>query len=143
MGLAALRQTVQKVCHMSKALSDTDKEQVVQFAFRTEDKELTNKLIDELIQPGADREAVFQRFNALTDIREDWIKNIENLLVSLELYRAQEEKALKTLTEILSAYGLVPLQKENQEYPAEEFRRLEEKDGRRNTTGNTDYSSRL
>lgn len=102
----AFKRTAQMVCQMGENLSGADKEYVVQFAFRTGDGELTNKLIDELIQPGADREAVYQRFNALTDFQPDWIKSIENLIVSLELYRVQEEKALKTLTEILSAYGI-------------------------------------
>lgn len=118
----ALKRTAQMVCRMGETLSGADKEYVVQFAFRTGDGELTNKLIDELIQPGADREAVYQRFNALTDFQPDWIKRIENLIVSLELYRVQEEKALKTLTEILSAYGIELSEKEIRELAPEKIR---------------------
>lgn len=118
----ALKRTAQMVCRMGETLSSADKEYVVQFAFRTGDGELTNKLIDELIQPGADREAVYQRFNALTDFQPDWIKRIENLIVSLELYRVQEEKALKTLTEILSAYGIELSEKEIRELAPEKIR---------------------
>ena len=35
----------------------------------------------------------------------DWIRRIENLLVALEMYRVQEEKAIQTLSELLTAYG--------------------------------------
>lgn len=122
MGLVALKQTAQMVCRMGEALSGADKEYVVQFAFRTGDEELTNKLIDELIQPGADRESVYQRFNALADFQPDWIRGIENLLVSLELYRVQEEQAIKTLAEILSAYGIELSEKEIRELSSEEIR---------------------
>lgn len=122
MGLVALKQTAQMVCRMGEALSGADKEYVVQFAFRTGDGELTNKLIDELIQPGADRESVYQRFNALADFQPDWIRGIENLLVSLELYRVQEEQAIKTLAEILSAYGIELSEKEIRELSSEEIR---------------------
>lgn len=122
MGLVALKQTTQMVCQMGESLSGADKEYVVQFAFRTGNKELTDKLIDELIQPEVDRKAVYQRFNALVDFQPDWIKSIENLLVSLELYRVQEENALKTLTEILSAYGIELSEKEIRELSPEEIR---------------------
>lgn len=122
MELVALKQTAQMVCRMGESLSGADKEYVVQFAFRTGDGELTNKLIDELIQPEADREAVYQRFNALADFQPDWIRDIENLLVSLELYRVQEEQAIKTLAEILSAYGVELSEKEIRELSSEEIR---------------------
>ncbi len=106
MGLVALKQTAQTVCQLGESLSGADKEYVMQFAFRTGDGELTNKLIDELLQTGTDKKMVYQRFNVLADFRPDWIRSIEDLLVSLELYRMQEEKAIKTLEEILSAYGI-------------------------------------
>lgn len=122
MGLVALKQTAQMVCRMGESLSGADKEYVVQFAFRTGDGELTNKLIDELIQPEADREAVYQRFYALADFQPDWIRGVENLLVSLELYRVQEEQAIKTLAEILSAYGIELSEKAIRELSPEEIR---------------------
>lgn len=122
MGLLALKQTAEMVCRMGEILSGADKEYVVQFAFRTGDGELTNKLIDELIKPGADKEAVYQRFNTLAGFQPDWIKSIENLLVSLELYRVQEENALRTLTEILSAYGIELSETEIRELSPEKIR---------------------
>ena len=106
MGLNALQQAVDAASQMGNALSGADREYVVQFAIQTGDTELTSKLLDELSQPGVDREAVYRRFNALTDFKPDWIRSIENLLVSIEMYRIQEEKAVRTLTELLSAFGM-------------------------------------
>lgn len=106
MGLNALQQAVEKISCMGDVLSGADREYVVQFAFRTDDTELTEKLLGELSQPETDSEAVYSRFNTMTDFKPDWIRSIENLLVSIEMYRIQEEKAVRTLAEILSAFGM-------------------------------------
>ena len=106
MGLAAVTETAQMFRQKNIVLTERDKEFVVQFAFRTNDRELTNKLIDELTEKGADRDAVCRKYQALTGFVPDWILRIENLLVSLEMYRVQEEQAVKTLSELLSACGI-------------------------------------
>lgn len=106
MEFVALTRTAEMVSRMGEALSEADKEYVVQFAFRTGDGELTNKLIDELTNPDADRQAVYRRFETMVDFQPDWIRGIENLLVSLEMYRVQEERAVKALSALLSAYGI-------------------------------------
>lgn len=54
MGLIAVAETADLISAKQAALSETDKEFVVQFAFATGDKELINKLIDELVCEGAD-----------------------------------------------------------------------------------------
>ena len=54
MGLAAVTETAQMFQQKNIVLTERDKEFVVQFAFRTNDRELTNKLIDELTEAGAD-----------------------------------------------------------------------------------------
>ena len=106
MGLVAVTETAQMFQQKNIVLTERDKEFVVQFAFRTNDRELTNKLIDELTEKGADRDVVCRKYQALTGFAPDWILRIENLLVSLEMYRVQEEQAVKTLSEILSACGI-------------------------------------
>ena len=106
MGLVAVTETAQMFQQKNIVLTERDKEFVVQFAFRTNDRELTNKLIDELTEKGADRDAVCRKYQALTGFQPDWILRIENLLVSLEMYRVQEEQAVKTLSELLSACGI-------------------------------------
>lgn len=106
MGLVAVTETAQMFQQKNIVLTERDKEFVVQFAFRTNDRELTNKLIDELAEAGADRDAVCRKYQTLTGFAPDWIRRIENLLVSLEMYRVQEEQAVKTLSELLSACGI-------------------------------------
>ena len=106
MGLAAVTETAELFRQKNISMTERDKEFVVQFAFRTNDRELTNKLIDELADAGADRDAVCRKYQALTGFTPDWIQRIENLLISLEMYRVQEEQAVKTLSELLSACGI-------------------------------------
>lgn len=106
MGLKAVTETAELFRQKNISMTKRDKEFVVQFAFRTNDKELTNKLIDELTDEGADRNAVCRKYQTLTGFVPDWIQRIENLLVSLEMYRVQEEQAVKTLSELLSACGI-------------------------------------
>ena len=106
MGLKAVTETAELFRQKNISMTERDKEFVVQFAFRTNDKELTDKLIDELTDEGADRDAVCRKYQTLTGFVPDWIQRIENLLVSLEMYRVQEEQAVKTLSELLSACGI-------------------------------------
>ena len=86
----------------------SEKEFVVQFAFKTGDKENTNKLIGELIQSKDDTESqqIIQKYSSVYHIKPQWVEQIENLLVALELYRIEEEKAINRLAEILGAYGI-------------------------------------
>jgi len=106
MGLVAVAEMAELFREKSISMTERDREFVVQFAFRTDDRELTNKLVDELTEAGADRDAVCRKYQALTGSRPDWMQRIENLLISLEMYRVQEEQAVKTLSEFLSACGI-------------------------------------
>lgn len=105
MGLVIVAQIAELIEQKQAVLSETDKEFVLQFAFTARDKELTDKLISELSEPDVDKRGVYQKYETLTGFRPDWIKKIENLLVSLEMYRIREEKAVCILSEILTAYG--------------------------------------
>ncbi len=106
MGLVTVTETVQMFQQKNIVLTERDKEFVVQFAFRTNDRELTDKLIDELMDAGADRDAICRKYQVLTGTTPYRISRIENLLVSLEMYRVQEEQAVKILSEFLSACGI-------------------------------------
>lgn len=105
MELVAVTETADLISSKRVLLSEADKEFVLQFAFSTGDRELTNKLIDELACEDADRRSVLLKYSVMENFQPDWIRRIENLLVALEMYRIQEEKAIKTLSEILAAYG--------------------------------------
>lgn len=119
MGLVAVAKTADLIHGKQAVLSESDKEFILQFAFSTSDKELTNKLIDELIEVSTEnKEAVFRKYEVLTGFKPDWIKKIEELLVTLEMYRIQEEKAIQTLSEILTAYGIDLAVEDIRELPA-------------------------
>lgn len=105
MELVAVTETADLISSKRVLLSEADKEFVLQFAFSTGDRELTNKLIDELACEDADKRSVLLKYSVMENFQPDWIRRIENLLVALEMYRIQEEKAIKTLSEILAAYG--------------------------------------
>ena len=79
---------------------------VVEFAFKTSDKELSNKLIDELAVPDKDSDSIIAKYKAMLDEKPVWIGQIENLLIALEMYRIEEEKAINRLADILNAYGI-------------------------------------
>lgn len=106
MGLEAIAETVELFRQKNISMTERDREFVVQFAFRTNDRELTEKLIDELAADGTDREDICRKYQTLASPRPDWVQKIENLLISLEMYRVQEEKAVKTLSKLLSACGV-------------------------------------
>lgn len=106
MGLSAVMETAELFRQKNVSLTERDREFAVQFAFRTNDRELTDRLIDELADPGTDRNAVCRKYQTLAGLQPDWIRKIENLLVSLEMYRVQEEQAVKTLSALLSACGI-------------------------------------
>uniref|UniRef100_UPI0040571193 hypothetical protein n=1 Tax=Agathobacter sp. TaxID=2021311 RepID=UPI0040571193 len=127
MGLVAVAETAELISAKQVTLSETDKEFVVQFAFATGDKELTNKLIDELACEGADKGAVLLKYSTMTGFQPDWIRRIENLLVALEMYRIQEEKAIQTLSELLTAYGADLTMEEIKEMPTDKVREHFEK----------------
>lgn len=131
MGLVAVAETAELISAKQVTLSETDKEFMVQFAFATGDKELTNKLIDELAcegaDKGADKGALLLKYSTMTGFQPDWIRRIENLLVALEMYRIQEEKAIQTLSELLTAYGADLTVEEIKEMPTDKVREHFEK----------------
>lgn len=106
MGLSAVAETAELFRQKAISLTERDREFVIRFAFQTGDMELTDKLMDELGKTGADRDMVCRKYQALAGFQPVWIRRIENLLVSLETYRVQEEQAIKALWELLSAWGI-------------------------------------
>lgn len=83
-----------------------DKEFIAQYAFRTGDTDLVKKLIEELQEKDADREKVQTKYMQLADKKPEWAEQIENLLIALEMYRIEEDKAVKRITDFLTAHGI-------------------------------------
>ena len=106
MGLAMIAKTVELFERKKAGLSEPEKEAVLMFAYSTEDTELTEKFIDELSGKDANKQAVLSRYEALLGQQTDWIRTVEALLIALERYRIEEEKASKKLLEMLEDYGI-------------------------------------
>ena len=79
---------------------------IAQYAFRTGDTALVKKLIEELQEKDADRERVKTKYMQLADKKPEWAEQIENLLIALEMYRIEEDKAVKRITDFLTAHGI-------------------------------------
>lgn len=88
--------------------TESEKEFVVQFAFKSGNKDLTSQLIEELRESVNETEStqIIQKYSAMIQEKPSWVAQIENLLVALEMYRIEEEKAINRLADILSAYGI-------------------------------------
>ena len=85
MNLAVVNEAVTEMNGVENQFTEEEKNFVVQFAFRSGSKEDTISKYD---------------------MKPDWVEKVENLLVSLEMYRIEEEKAINHLADILTAYGI-------------------------------------
>ena len=76
------------MCKTKHSFSDKEKEFVVQFAFRSGDKTLTGKLIDEIADCEDEQESqkVMDQYAKMIDMKPPWVSQIENLLVSIDMY---------------------------------------------------------
>lgn len=124
MGLTIISETVSELCKTKHTFSDREKEFVVQFAFRSGDKSLTNKLIDEMASCENEQESekVMGQYMKMIDMKPLWVSQIENLLVSIEIYRIEEEKAINRLAEVLAAYGVDVTEEQIRRADAEEIK---------------------
>lgn len=88
--------------------TESQKKFVVQFAFKSGNKDLTRQLMEELRQSVNETEStqIIQKYLVMIQEKPSWVAQIENLLVALEMYRIEEEKAISRLADILSAYGI-------------------------------------
>ena len=124
MGLTIISETVSEMCKQTHSFSDGEKEFVVQFAFKSGDKTLTNQLIDELAEceDGQESQKVMEEYAKKIDMKPMWVSQIENLLVSIEMYRIEEEKAINRLAEVLTAYGVDVTEEQVRRADAEEIK---------------------
>lgn len=116
MGLQIISETAEAVSKQP-LFSQMEQQFIVEFAFKSNDRELTNKLMEELTKQEKDANAILVRYTAMLDEKPQWIGRIENLLVALERYRMEEEKAVNHLADILKAYGI--------DMSAEEIRKID------------------
>ncbi len=108
MNIAMVNEATEIMKERDHPFTSSEREFIVRFAFKSGDKESTNKLIDELFKARDDVESqqIIQKYSSMHHIKPQWVEQIENLLVALEMYRLEEEKAINRLAEILGAYGI-------------------------------------
>ena len=122
MNLGAVERTAALIESKQAGLSETDRNFLYRFACATGDKELTEKLFEELSAEENDKQKVVQKYEVFFGNKPDWIRQVENLLVALEMYRLEEEKAVNRLAEILKAYGIELSVEELKEIPQDKIR---------------------
>lgn len=119
MGLQTVRDAAVVMSGTGYPFTEAEKESVLQFAFKSGSKEHTNRLIDEL-EKAQDKEAsreILIRYRSECGRQPAWIEEIENLLVALEVYRMEQERAVRSLSDALKRYGI--------SMPAEKIRQME------------------
>ncbi len=106
MSLIMITEAMKLMEEADASISMEDKEFIAQYAFRTGDTELVKKLIEELQEKDADKEAIQTKYMQLADNKPEWAEQIENLVIALEMYRIEEEKAVRRITDFLTAHGI-------------------------------------
>lgn len=124
MGFSNIAETMELMDKTGPDISFADKEFVAAYAFRTGDMELVNKLIEELQERDADRDAVRTRYMQLAEKKPEWAEQIENLVIALSMYRHEEEKAVKKITEFLKSHGIDITESFVRESDASELRNM-------------------
>jgi len=105
MNLAVVNEAVTEMNGVEHQFTEEEKNFVVQFAFRSGSKEDTISLIEALAHSAdkAESDEIMVTYRSKYDMKPAWV---ENLLVALEMYRIEEEKAINHLADILTAYGI-------------------------------------
>ena len=105
MNLAVVNEAVTEMNGVEHQFTEEEKNFVVQFAFRSGSKEDTISLIEALAHSvdKAESDEIMVTYRSKYDMKPAWV---ENLLVALEMYRIEEEKAINHLADILTAYGI-------------------------------------
>ncbi len=106
MSLLMVTEALRMMEEKDVSLGAEDKKYIFMFAFQTGDMELTEKLIDELAFENAVRKSIIEKYEEMRLHRPDWVEKIENLVVALEMYRMEEEKAIQRIAEFLRQNGI-------------------------------------
>lgn len=106
MSLLMVTEALKMMEEKEVSLGAEDKQYIFMFAFQTGDMELTEKLVDELAAENADRQSIIDKYEEMRVHRPDWVEKIENLVVALEMYRMEEEKAIQRIAEFLRQNGI-------------------------------------
>ena len=122
MSLNVINEAVVEMDARKSPFGEAEKRFVLEFAFKSQDKELTQHLIKEMMDSDKNSQEVMKRYGTLLDQKPIWLSQIENLLVALEMYRIEEEKAIHRLAEIMNAYNIDISEEMLRNQPIEEIK---------------------
>ena len=91
MSLIMITEAMRFIEEADAVMSMEDKEFVAKYAFRTGDKDLVKKLIEELQEKDADREKVKTKYMQLADKKPEWQENTDIISRQIEFVGSQNE----------------------------------------------------
>lgn len=108
MNLAMVKEAMEEMKRKNHPFTASEQEFVALFASKTGDRERMNQLMEEFLQAENDTESqqMIQMYSSQYTVKQPWVEQIERLLVSLERYHLEEERAMQGLADILEAYGI-------------------------------------
>ncbi len=114
MNIKSVATAMKMVDEHRHVLTEEEKSFIAYFAYQTEDMELTKTLIERLVglEEGSARRDVIVCFEDRLYKQPKAIRQMEELLVSIERYRIEEQKAINELSELLTSYNINVLDEE-------------------------------
>ncbi len=104
--MISIEEAIEAIRKKQGVLTDIETQFILQFAFKTGDAELTLKMLEDFTVEEKDSKALMKKYEAVLDVKPKWVDQIENLVVAIERYRLEEEKAVNRLADVLAAYGI-------------------------------------
>jgi hypothetical protein len=103
MGLEIVKNTMDDIAGCP--FTDDERRFILEFAFKTDDKGFTDRLIAKLAECGdaAASEKIIGKYAELCGERHEWVNAAENLLVAMEVLRIYQEQYLSELEGKLEA----------------------------------------
>ena len=89
-------------------LTEEEKNFIAYFAYQTGDMKKTKELIERLasLEAGSARRDVLTLYEEQLYRQPKVVRQIEEILVSIERYRIEEQKAINELSKLLTNYGI-------------------------------------
>ena len=106
MSLMMMPKAMKIIQEKEAELAPDVQEFIYRYAYQTGDMELTARLIDEFAADGADSRQIIRKYELTKTAVPSWVEKIENLIVALEMYRIEEEKAIARIVEFMNENGI-------------------------------------
>lgn len=106
MSLMMMSKAMKIIQEKEAELAPDVQEFIYRYAYQTGDMELTARLIDEFAADGADSRQIIRKYELTKTAVPSWVEKIENLIVALEMYRIEEEKAIARIVEFMNENGI-------------------------------------